>query len=183
MKRFAVSVLVLAVCGACGGSGGGGGSPTQPPMPNPPPQLAGNWAGNSNLESSLPPGCVANFFLSRPATAEPITVVIQQQGDSLTIEVNGDLSGLLCEWDGNVSGNDITGSPVSCMLPQFTGMVNCPDGSTRNLDPIGASIEGTVSANENRIMGNWTFMFDAVNPATQAGGTVTNTVSFDIQRQ
>lgn len=183
MKRFAVSVLVLALCGACGGGGGGGGNPTQPPMPNPPPNLAGNWAGTSNLDSSLPAGCVATFFLTRPATMEPITVVIQQQGADLTINVTGDLSGLMCEWDSAVSGNTINGEPVSCTLPQFTGMVTCLDGSTRNVDPVGASIDGTVSANENRIMGTWTFMFDAVNPATQAGGVITNTISFDIQRQ
>ena len=116
------------------------------------PQFSGSFVGNAVLTGVT---AVANGECVQPALqaqvdtdagTERVNLTIAQDGQALLARLSSSTTGLSCSYQGSAALNTLALNTAACDAE--TLIVRCPSGAVRELELIGSTVQGTVSAGQ-----------------------------------
>jgi hypothetical protein len=146
VKRTFCAGAVLAtsiVCSACGTSYSS--SNPGPALPSPViAQVNGMWRGSTTLVGVTGGECVGSTLAPTVGGVANSTLAMSQEGTTVTAELASAETGLACRYSGRVALNTLTLHATACSDDPVDIVVQCTNGSTRQLELIGSTINATV---------------------------------------
>ena len=178
-KRLTVLGALVLSTSACTENAGTSTGPTGQSLFAP--QFSGSFVGTAVLTGVT---AVANGECVQPAlqaqvdTAaglERVNLTIAQDGQLLAARLSSSTTGLSCSYEGAAAANTLALDTNSCDAE--TLIVRCPSGAVRELELVGSTVQGTVSAGQvNGTLANSYNVFDAAS-----GNAVTRvTMNYDL---
>ena len=148
MKRlfpaWAGLLVVSAVCTGCGSSS----SSSNSGLTLPSPVIAnvnGMWRGSTTLVAVTGGECVGPTLSPSVGGTGTSTLAVEQDGSDVTAKLTSAETGLGCQYTGRVTLNSLALDAASCSAEPVNIVVQCTNGSTRQLELIGSTITATVA--------------------------------------
>jgi hypothetical protein len=162
--RLAVIGAVVISTASCTENAASGPS-TQPSLFAP--QFSGTWTGSAVLTgvTSVSDGeCVQPTLQAQVGTTsgtERINLTLSQDNQNLAARLSSSTTGLACTYEGSAAQNTLALNAAACDAE--TLIVRCTNGSVRNLELVGSTVQGVVSGGAvNGTVANSYNVFDAV---------------------
>ena len=108
-------------------------------------EVGGMWNGSTTLSKVAEGECVGAMLLPSLGRVSANAIAIEQTGTDLAAKLTSADTGLACAYRGTISLNNVVLESSSCSANPVNQVVQCPNGSVRQLELIGSSITAAVA--------------------------------------
>ncbi len=133
---------VIRACGVCVALTAACASPP-PPAPSAT-QVAGAWIANAALTSAVGGECVGADLQAAAGRRDRYLVALAGES-SLAATITSEGNGTSCAYSGPNAGGALTLTMTTCRLSQVPNVL-CGNGSRRDLQLVGGTLQGTASS-------------------------------------
>jgi hypothetical protein len=108
-------------------------------------QVGGVWTGSTTLSGVSEGECVGASLLAQLGRVDASALSMVQDGVQITAKLTSAETGLTCTYAGRATSNGVVLDAPTCSGEPTKRVVQCTNGTTRQLQVIGSSIAAAVT--------------------------------------